>query len=110
MMVNTSRNDGLIKYEEKIVEHSKNIKEKSYDISFENNQIDDIKYNDLNNIENYNRIRNNMNKLSRLLSDKLKEASKFGHKYIEKKEVDNRIKFVSLNDPIQYAKLLLNRK
>ena len=110
MMVNTSRNEGLIKYEENLIEQSKNIKGKSYDISFEKMQIDDISYNDLDNIESYNKIRNNMNKLSKLLGDKLKEASKVGHKYVEKKEVDNKIKFMSLNDPMQYAKLLLNRK
>jgi hypothetical protein len=107
MLVNTSRNESLIKYEEELAEQSQN-KETSYDIHY-TTLITNGYYNNMDNTEYINRIKGNMNKLSKLLSDKLKEANKAYAKPV-KKEVDNRQRFISLNDAIQNVKLLLNKK
>jgi hypothetical protein len=107
-MVNTSRSDSLIKYEEALVEQSQ-IRERSYDMNYTNLMANGY-YNNLDNSEYISRIRSNMNKISRSLGDKLKEANK-GYIRQSKKETDNRKRFeMTLNDAVQNVKLLLNKK
>jgi hypothetical protein len=106
-MVNTSRSESLIKYEDALIEQSQN-RERSYDINYTNMMTTGF-YNGLDNNAYITLIKSNMNKLSKSLSDKLKEANKNYAKTV-KKEVDNKQRFISLNDAIQNVKLLLNKK
>jgi hypothetical protein len=123
-MLNTRKNDDLIKYENSLNDKIKNGYDKSSDMginenlnNLNNTGIDNnpssprTNFNNVENVEVSAKIKDNMINISKMLSEKLKENAKLiSTRYVEKEEAEKISPHERLIEIIETAKKLLNKK
>lgn len=118
-LLNTRKNEGLIKYENTLLEQY-NTSEKANENMFieqkspnHNQNSNTFITEDIDNSEITNKVKNNMNNISKTLIDKLrKESGKtLLQRYVTKTETDKKnYNFQILYEFIENAKAMLNKK